>query len=468
MAEEMEVNSQKGEKRTEIFVCQSGTCRAKGAEAVQMEIEELANVVGGCPVRPTGCIGYCSQGPNAVIATNRGTKSQDFKVEVQIRSFEASTRVVENATGFKPQLDDPEVKKRFAKLREARSREEAKRNFHWNAALSGLAEQAALDPQLKSEFEELLGKAGYTDGIIGEMPKSIENYTKWTVESITPVSKHSSIYHLSCKDRNRGTPHPRGRGRMPNPITWHTTLLAEIGRNSEGPLPWIEREYTPISSAKQWEQGKCDILIKIYNDGIATSWLHASNPSHIWLSEPIRTLHVPSLTPDTSSFEPSSILLLLAGTGVVTLPQILYHRDPLYKLGISTPKRKQLRIPIDLILSCREDDVLMISQIAEWCRAGEAKGIRNCTLLLTSANAGSPIYPDVTCGDQEEVEKSLLDIANIQILKSRMNSEIVSEAAERMIKPCRVIVSGPEGFNAASRELLKNHFEEEEIVVLSA
>jgi glutamate synthase (NADPH/NADH) large chain len=32
-------------------------------------------------------------------------------------------------------------------------------------------------------------------------------------------------------------------------------MLAEIGPNSEGPLPWIERDYTPISSAKEWETG---------------------------------------------------------------------------------------------------------------------------------------------------------------------------------------------------------------------
>mgnify|MGYP002832821885 CR=1 FL=1 len=52
------------------------------------------------------------------------------------------------------------------------------------------------------------------------------------------------------------------------------TLLAEVGANSEGPLPWIERDYTPVSSAKEWETGKCDLLVKVYPDGAATSWLH--------------------------------------------------------------------------------------------------------------------------------------------------------------------------------------------------
>ena len=80
-------------------------------------------------------------------------------------------------------------------------------------------------------------------------------YVRWTLENVTPVSKHSALYSFKTSDRKRGTPHIRGRGVRPEPNTWHTTLLAEIGPNSEGPLPWIERDYTPISSAKEWETG---------------------------------------------------------------------------------------------------------------------------------------------------------------------------------------------------------------------
>merc|ERR1719277_1544154 len=88
------------------------------------------------------------------------------------------------------------------------------------------------------------------------------------------MTKHSAVYHFTSKDKARGTPNPRGRGRTVWHKTWHTTLLADVGTNSEGPLPWIERDYTPISTAKEREQGKCDILIKIYDTGLATSWLH--------------------------------------------------------------------------------------------------------------------------------------------------------------------------------------------------
>ena len=53
-------------------------------------------------------------------------------------------------------------------------------------------------------------------------------------------------------------------------------MLAEVGSNAEGPLPWIERDYTPISTAHDWERGLCDILIKVYLQpaGKATEWLH--------------------------------------------------------------------------------------------------------------------------------------------------------------------------------------------------
>ena len=82
---------------------------------------------------------------------------------------------------------------------------------------------------------------------------------------------------------------------------------------------------------------------------------------------------MPGLVPDgtMSPPAPKSVLLLLAGTGVVALPQVLAHRDPARKLGISTPRRQTLHnVSVDLLLSCRSDDVLMLDEIAQWCREG--------------------------------------------------------------------------------------------------
>ena len=122
-------------------------------------------------------------------------------------------------------------------------------------------------------------------------PLLIEGYARWTLQSVTPVSKHSAVYRFVSTDRKRGTPYVRGRGRTMWHKTcadpgrgcrtagprsggccvhvafcshawlpwdsWHTTLLAEVGQNGEGPLPWVERDYTPISTWSEWERAPC-------------------------------------------------------------------------------------------------------------------------------------------------------------------------------------------------------------------
>ena len=182
----------------------------------------------------------------------------------------------------------------------------------------------------------------------------MQGYARWSLRAVTPVSKHSAVYHFTSDDGERGTPIRKGRGgRTVWSKTWHTTLLAEVGEaaNNEGPLPWVERDYTPVSTAHEWEQGRCDILIKVYLDppGLATRWLHSvSAPppaagagaaagtaaaagggagAVVWLSRPMKTLHVPSLSLDQQYInrKHASVLLLVAGTGVVAVPQVLHH-----------------------------------------------------------------------------------------------------------------------------------------------
>ena len=128
----------------------------------------------------------------------------------------------------------------------------------------------------------------------------MRGYARWSLRAVTPVSKHSAVYHFTSDDGERGTPIRKGRGgRTVWSKTWHTTLLAEVGEaaNNEGPLPWVERDYTPVSSAKEWEQGRCEMLIKVYADGAATSWLHSASPQRVWLSRPERTRRTPEIGP---------------------------------------------------------------------------------------------------------------------------------------------------------------------------
>jgi len=296
----------------------------------------------------------------------------------------------------------------------------------------------------------------------------IQNYCLWQLQGVTQVSKHSAIFHLVCRDKKRGTPHPRGRGTVAEPKTWHTTLLAHVGKNNEGPLPWIERDYTPISSAKDWESGKCDVLIKIYADGAATAWLaQQSIGCGVWLSQPVKTLGIPGLVPDGPSFRPASVLLVLAGTGIVAAPQVLHHRDPIQKLGFGTPSWDQLRVPIDLVFSCRKDDILMVSDMIAWCR-DQNKGLRRCIVLLTEPqNLTAVPFPDTKQAD--DLINDLVALPNARVLPSRLSQELLADALSTMLMPCRIVVSGPAAFNATAKDMLDQcNVSRDAITILSA
>jgi NADH:ubiquinone oxidoreductase subunit E len=243
-------------KECDIHVCHAGTCRSRGAEAVLTEIEELVNSVynakqaklilstmktvspedaadlattvvdetvfndanscdmalmavdrGNCTVRASGCLGYCSEAPNALVQ-ERGARASAENVHTRLLSLEASAKLVQRATGTKPALDDPGG--RLSELRAVRARQHSVKVSHWNAALAGLAEQAAQRPALRTELAALLANAGFADGVVGaKMPSAIANYSPWLLEGVRPVTKHSAVFTFASKDRKRGTPHPR-------------------------------------------------------------------------------------------------------------------------------------------------------------------------------------------------------------------------------------------------------------------
>ncbi|GMH75566.1 hypothetical protein TrST_g7627 [Triparma strigata] len=481
-----------------VHVCQAGSCRRNGSEAVLLEIEELTNALDGeCKVKGSGCLGLCSRGPAAVSVT----EGREQRSHVNLDSLEASANVVETATGTKPRLDDPGLLTRLSGVRAMRMREQAISQYRWNGALNSIldevqdkAKRGKSSGDLERLLAEVLVKSGFKNPPFDTMPSKIEDYTQWTLEDVTKLTRHSAVFHFKSNDRKRGTPNPRGGGRSPpKPKTWHTTLLGEVGKNEEGPLPWVERDYTPISGALEWERGTCDILIKIYKDGAATSWLHrvlttweaSGRPEaglKVWLSKPVLTLSVPYLVSgDAASFSPASVLLLLAGTGIVAMPQVLHHRDPYGKIGISVPKRHQLHVPVDMVFSCRADDVLMLDEITERCKEASEyannepkppqinKGLRNCTLLLTDAKASaenSP-FPNVTCSANDL--NDLKSLPNAEVLESRLSLEIVRGALAKMPEPCRVVVSGPSAFNQAARNmLLEERVSDEAITILEA
>ena len=60
-----------------------------------------------------------------------------------------------------------------------------------------------------------------------------------------------------------------------------------------------------------------------------------------------------------------------------------------------------------------------------------------------------------SAGHQAELE-TLQSLPNAQVLHTRLTVELVSEAMAHMPMPCRVVVSGPQGFNSAVREMLSS------------
>jgi hypothetical protein len=617
-----------------IEVCQAGACRAAGSEAVQLEIEELANMQ--CLVEPSGCLGACSQAPNAVLVLEDGTGV----LQTGLSCVEKSAAVVAKATGSAPNLDDPALMQRLAAARNMRKRKEAVHEQKWNAALDGMVEQVASAseedrPELEFELAELLASAGQWERALSHFnavravsdhpqllmslgdvlaklgrvealevlqtegdhvrghyryraevdrfltrcradatkaqaagaaqQRKIEGYAQWTLTAKTPVSAHSATFHFTCTDPKRGTPYLRGRGRTMWHKTWHTTMLAEVGANTEGPLGYIERDYTPVSTWMAWEKGECAILIKVYRDGAATSWYTVGGPSYdrfgpsaklssqadggrsprrlhrqplggrVWLSQPQKTMHVPTLTLDVGPSVPSAalrhggVLLVLGGTGIVSAAQVLQHADPTTCFGTSAHRQPPLTAPISLVYSCRRDDALMIGELAEWSaaatRRAEAKkrapsgpgdvaflieaailkkagtaGLNRCMLAVSSPpqtgeleaaahhglesfqtayapaalrrqlEAATPFAADAT---PPADLAALAALPNVSLVEHRVTRELLQAELAHLqggaSPPCRVVVSGPAGFNGAVKAMLGQcGVDKDMITVLSA
>ena len=136
----------------------------------------------------------------------------------------------------------------------------------------------------------------------------------------------------------------------------------------------------------------------------------------------------------------------------------------------------QLHVPADLIFSCRADDVLMLPEITrlrqeandeETSNSKGVKGLRSCTLLLTSKTPNeSPPFPDIVM-DEEEQLKQLP--SNLVVQRDHLSPDLVQLAESKMPPPCRIVVSGPSGFNAAVRSLLlEAHGQDDAITILEA
>ena len=131
---------------------------------------------------------------------------------------------------------------------------------------------------------------------------------------------------------------------------------------------------------------------------------------------------------------------------MVAVPQVLHHAHADTCFGARPPVTQ----PVRVMFSCRADDALLIPELAGWCRDG---ALARCSVLLTPAQPGATApFPHVADTD---VAAAFDGLDNAVCVHERLSLELLRAELFDMAKPLRVVVSGPEGFNAACKRMLK-------------
>ncbi len=127
----------------------------------------------------------------------------------------------------------------------------------------------------------------------GRESESESEFKPWILSSRTRVNADTWVFHMT-------TP-PELLARAAHGIdapgdydSWHVTLRCRpVDTNAE-----VLRDYTPISSLKEFKAGKLDLLIKVYKDGVMTQYLAAlPDGASVLVSDPEKTLSFPDMAP---------------------------------------------------------------------------------------------------------------------------------------------------------------------------
>lgn len=171
-----------------------------------------------------------------------------------------------------------------------------------------------LEVRATAQGNSAVGDAAATD--------SGDGSGRWKVTKITGVSFDSCIYHL--ENSPPAIPHPYPKD------SWHVSV--HFGTT--------HREYTPISTASDWEKGRLDLLVKTYPEGIVSRkfatlqpWSVSKGACWVLVSPPHLTLTLPDAvdgkhrqtTMDALGCIPPAthVCLIVGGTGVAPALQIL-------------------------------------------------------------------------------------------------------------------------------------------------
>jgi ferredoxin-NADP reductase len=477
-----------------LYVCIGGACQMDGAGDTLLEIEELCDAVGGgCTVKTEWCFGMCGSGPNVNYV--HGSRDDMFS---STRSTEQSISLVEMATGRR--ANEPAL---LARLREARRTSELERELDHARLLMGCTDrhqqalslvdsviQRAADAhpvllarQMRKRIVQGLGGVGQPsppltsgDGDDDDEPLLERKIVCWRLERVEPVSRHSAVFVLSSQDGARRMKLARGR----ELAAWHVSMHLAVGE--AGHERYIRRDYTPLSTLEEWVDGSLRLLVKIYEQGAATQWLHSAKVGQsCWFSLPKLTLSVPGFRPASGRrslfsdglplgtceapipLDFASVVLIGGGTGITPLYQIL-------RAMTNAEDRELAELPLSLVHSCRCDDTLLVHAIAEGVLHRAAT-----VATITLTNGVSSLVPGP--GDEQQSprpwDRQLLtaayaesEVPSLAQLRATMphltftSGRVSIELLEATLRGCprpRIVLSGPTTFMQSVSTILSEH-----------
>lgn len=152
---------------------------------------------------------------------------------------------------------------------------------------------------------------------------------------------------------------------------------------------------------------------------------------------------------------------------------MLHHSDPTTCFGTNASPTPPLRVPVSLVYACRADDVLMGGEVEAWCAAATGRARLHRFVLAVSdvsppahgdaaegaaASAAAPAAPFASQAPPPAEWAPLSALPNASRVAHRVTRELLLAELTALEQstggPCRVVVSGPAGFNGAVREML--------------
>lgn len=166
-------------------------------------------------------------------------------------------------------------------------------------------------------------------------------WEQWAISQVQWCSEDSAIYHFT----RVSTATPIAQHACDRPSSWHVAMQLRYTKRLGGKQKKVIREYTPLSSLREWAAGTMRIIIKIYAKGKLTSKLARVELGGVLeFSAPEPTLRLrPSIgLPGSESLwddgvdpdavagtgmmaleEPWSVGMVAGGTGIAPIWQLL-------------------------------------------------------------------------------------------------------------------------------------------------